>query len=269
MSHRPPDKTHVSIDPNTCVVLEGHQHQAADIEELAESIATLGQLHPALVIEYEDGKRLIAAGRRRWLACKSKQLPLIANIWHSQPDDINTELFARSIRIAENTERRDPSAIDIAMQLQTIRNERQLKNAAEVSNAVGMSEARVKKYLSIISASDSLKSSAKTLALPLGVLLELTKCEKSLGESKTKTLTSKVGKGNMSTAELAKLRGKPKRKKPVRVQRINYDAKLKTAGDSVVKMFTKASPDGISYISDLISRLQTLLVENKKTISQK
>jgi ParB/RepB/Spo0J family partition protein len=262
MQIREPDRTHVSLDPNTCEVMEGHQHTPAGIDDLADSIKTLGQLHPSLVIEYADGRRLIAAGRRRWMACKQRGLPLIANVWTCEGDDINLELFAKAIRVAENIERCDPSAMDVATQLQTIRNERQLPNARTLGEYMGMSESRVKKYLSLFAASDDLRSAASRNALPLAAMLELTKCEKRLGVSKTKKLLARFLAGEISTADLAKLRSKPSSPKRAKVPTA---AKLRKSGTAMLKAFEAAPPETLSYLAELISQLQELMPDESSS----
>lgn len=269
MQIKEPDKTQVSLDPNSCTVLKGHQHNPSGIEELADSIATLGQLHPALVIEYNDGRRLIAAGRRRWMACKLRKLPLVANIWTCETEDINLEIFAKAIRVAENIERVDPSAMDIALQLQTIRNERQLRNAAELAAYMGMSEGRVKKYLSVFSASDPLREAASAHSMSLQALLELNKCEKRLGTSKTKKLIARYIKGELSTSELAQIRGKPTRKKSGIKTDIDFNARLRKSGEAAFGALSKASPDSFTYVEDLIERLQQLISEGRRAAAKK
>ena len=258
MQIREPDQVQVSLDPNTCEVMEGHQHTPVGIEDLADSIATLGQLHPSLVLAYPDGRRLIAAGRRRWMACKSRGLPLIANVWSCSDEDINLELFAKAIRVAENIQRCDPSAMDVAQQLQTIRNERQLPNARALGEYMGMSEHRVKKYLSVASASEYLREMGSTHAIPLKPMMELTKCEKALGARATKKLIACYVKGELSSADLAK-----RRRKPTRKPRSSPEphARLRKTCDAVCAAFASAAPDSHADLVDLIERLQALLPE--------
>ncbi len=262
MQTRAPDQVHVSIDPATCEVMEGHQHEVSDLAALADSIATLGQLHPSLVIEYADGRRLIAAGRRRWMACQQLGIPLIANIWHCEEENIHLELFAKAIRVAENTERCDPSAIDIAKQLQTIRNERQLPNARVLGEFVGMNEDRVKRYLSVFAASDLLQESARTHAIPLKPLMELTKCEKRLGVRATKKLLARFLKGELSTADLAKMRARPPRKSgSAKPEPKRQQTRIEKTSSAVLKAFASDPVESRPHIEELIQQLQALLPE--------
>lgn len=115
---RAPDLTNVHLDPDTCDVMEEPLHRRNAVEPLKQSITHLGQLHPALVMEHaESGRRLVVAGRRRWLACKQLGIPLTANVWTCHDEDINLKLFAKALRIAENIERVDASAAHIMQQL--------------------------------------------------------------------------------------------------------------------------------------------------------
>jgi hypothetical protein len=86
------------LDPATCELLPGHQHPVGDVAELAEAIAIVGQLHPGQVFELPDGRRWIAAGRRRWLACKERGFLYRADVWQCASEDLTrSEDLARVI----------------------------------------------------------------------------------------------------------------------------------------------------------------------------
>ena len=256
MEVRQPDLTHQTLDPNTCEVMEGHQHAPTDIDALADSIATLGQLHPSLIIEYADGRRLIAAGRRRWLACKLRGLPLIANIWCCTEEDTNLELFAKAIRVAENIERRDPSAMDVARQLRTIRNERGFRNARELGASIGMGESRVKKYLCIFKASDYLQEQAQLHGIALVPMMELTKLEKRIGERSTRAHIAKFVNGELSTSDLSKLRGHQPSKPRTAKRSKDPMVALQAAGDAILAACTSEDPAVLQYAEALLESLR-------------
>lgn len=255
---RPPDVTNEKIDPNTCAVLEGHQHDPSGISELGDSIVALGQLYPTLLLEYPDGRRLIAAGRRRWMACKERGLELLVNIWYcSDEEDVNLELFAKAVRIAENAERCDPSAMDIAIQLRAIRSDRGFKNSRDLGLAIGMGESRVKKYLSIFKASDYLQQKAREHALPIEAMCELLKFEKAHGESKMKRQLTRYLNKEITAADLAKLRGKA-RKSRAKAPRDPLHS-LRKSGDTLLTACRSDLEQSHKYVSALVQELQALL----------
>lgn len=250
---RPPDLVNVHLDPNTCDVMEGHQHAPADVEQLGNSIASLGQLHPALIIEYADGRRLIAAGRRRWLACKQLGITLTANVWTCHGEDINLELFAKAIRIAENIERVDPSAMDIAKQLLTIRVQRDYRNAKEVGEHIGMSESHVKKYLSLFAGSEALQAEAQRHSIPLVPLSELVRCEKALGIAATKKLTARLVLGELTGRDLRRMRA-PKKPKIVKAPP-RPPVSLRESGDAFLAACATAPEESLGYLEEMIAQL--------------
>lgn len=264
-SVREPDQIGVRIDPNTCEVMDGHQHAVNGIDELAQSIAALGQLHHALVIEHADGRRFIAAGRRRWMACKRLGCTLKADIWQCTEEDINLELFARAVRIAENLQRCEPSSMDIALQLRATRNQRGFKNAKELAASMKMGESTVKSYMSVFRASDHLQDMAKQYALPLAQVLELAKCEKKLGVASTRKLIESVCKGELSQKDLAKLRHKPKRKaqtaeatKTGQTSKASL-AKLRRTRAYLVDELSNGSQESRQIVEELVASLTEIL----------
>ena len=250
------------LDPNTCELLGGHQHAVTDIEALADSIATLGQLNAVQLIEYGDGRRLIAAGRRRWLACKSRGLSLRADIWKCEDEDIDLEHFARAVRLAENLERVEPSAIDVAIQMRKIRIERGFRNAKELGDFLGMSETRAKRYLSIFQGSDHLLEVAAQRSLPLGIVLELQKCEKRFGPAATRKLIDRAVKGDITLRDLNRMRTKDatrgKRDKPKK--RKEEAVSLRERGDALLQALSSAPLEERSRITEeLLVALQKLV----------
>lgn len=252
----PPTHTNIELDPNTCEVMEGHQHEATDIDSLADSICALGQINPIQVIKTPDGRNLIVSGRRRWMACKSRNFPVRADVWESAEDDIQVELFARAIRIAENTERRDPGAMDVSRQLRTIRNEHGFKNAREVASHLGMTESKVKHYMRLFRLDESLQKIISDDSLNLSVAIELGACQRHLGIAKAKNIASRVRKEGLSSLDVARFHkgssakktAKPRKKKTVR-----------SHGESFLKAIASGEDVDREFLEDVIERLQGLL----------
>lgn len=203
----PPCQRDQLIDPSTCELMPGHQHPADDIGDLAESINIVGQLHSGQVFEFPDGRRWIAAGRRRWLACKRAGFLYRADLWQCSSEAIaRGEQLAQIIRLAENEHRREPGVYDLAVQLRNIRNEHGFDSHEQLARHVKMSETRVKTYLSIFRASDRLLDAIQKENLPLAAAAELVYCEKQLGPTKTRHLLAKVTAGELSAADLERRR---------------------------------------------------------------
>lgn len=104
MDRNRPHET-AEMDPTTCEPMEDFTYAEAAIE-LACSIVDVGQLHNAKIFEYEDGRRVIVAGNRRWMACMRAGLPLLADIWCFTKAERETDDFAQAMRKAENGFRR-------------------------------------------------------------------------------------------------------------------------------------------------------------------
>ena len=205
------------------------------------------------------------------MACQSLGCSLKVDIWQCNEEDINLELFARAIRIAENLERSEPSSMDIAIQLRTTRNQRGFKNARELAECMGMGESTVKSYLSVFQASDHLQEMAQQYALPLAQVLELSKCEKKLGAARTRKLIEGVCKGQLVQKDLAKLRNKPERK-PTSERSAAAPPKAKfsrtrlhKSGDVLLNALVEDPQEATAYVQELVSKLARLLPRAEKT----
>ncbi len=250
------------IDPATCEVMPGHQHLAGDVDELADSIVALGQINPVQILEYPDGRRLIAAGRRRWMACKSRGLQLRVDVWLCKAnEDVNSENLARAMRIAENTERTDPSAIDVAYQLRRIRNENDFASAAELAASIGMSESRVKRYLCVLQASDHLLDTAQTNGLPIKTVAELMRCEKLLGARAARKYIKQAAEGTLTARELKKIRDKAKAPKSntSRSATSVFAKKLEKSGKAFLTLLAQDPSSAGPYAEELIAKARMLL----------
>ncbi len=84
---------------------------SVDINELADSIRMIGQLHPIVVCESADqpGKFEILTGQRRYLACKEIGQE---DIWAMVLDRPVPPLEAKVISFSENLVKRDPDSAD-------------------------------------------------------------------------------------------------------------------------------------------------------------
>src|SRR3990172_1886108 len=86
------------IDPNTVKVSGRQRQDLGDIEELANSIKELGQIHPIVV--GKDGE--LIAGHRRLLACKSRGVKVASVRWENLDPDRK-----RMVELEENIRRKN------------------------------------------------------------------------------------------------------------------------------------------------------------------
>jgi hypothetical protein len=198
------------------------------------------------------------------MACSARGLSLRADVWLcAANEDVNSENLARAIRIAENTERKDPSAMDVAFQLRRIRVENNFASAAELGAFVGMSENRVKRYLCVLQASDFLMETARTKSLPITVVVELMRCEKLLGERTARKFVKQAGDGSLSAQDLKKVREKAKNTKkakaPKKPRKQGLDARLRTTGDEFLALVAREPGATTAYVQDFVQRLAELI----------
>lgn len=203
----PPCRRDQMIDPSLCELMPGHQHPTSDLDELVDSLAIVGQLHPGQVLVLPDGRHWVVAGRRRWLACRQAGYLYRADLWLCDERGLErAEEFARQIRVMENDQRVDPSAYDIAVQLRRIRNERACGNYDELAAQVAMHPSRVKRYMAIFGGSDRLLEAAEKHRLPLAAIGELVRLERQFGEASARKYITKVVAGELSAVDLRKAR---------------------------------------------------------------
>lgn len=86
-------------------------HVSTDINELADSIKVIGQLHPIVVCESADqpSRFEILTGQRRYLACKEIGQE---DIWAMILDRPVPDIEAKVISFSENLVKRDPDSAD-------------------------------------------------------------------------------------------------------------------------------------------------------------
>lgn len=101
------------------------------LEELADSIRTLGVIQPITVKRTDDGRYLIISGERRWRAARKAGLESLP-AYIREVDDENLHAMA----LVENIQREDLNAIEIALGMQRLIDECNLTQEA-LSEKVG------------------------------------------------------------------------------------------------------------------------------------
>lgn len=114
------------------------------LEELADSIRTLGVIQPITVKRTDDGRYLIISGERRWRAARKAGLESLP-AYIREVDDENLHAMA----LVENIQREDLNAIEIALGMQRLIDECNLTQEA-LSEKVGKKRSTVSNYMRLL-----------------------------------------------------------------------------------------------------------------------
>ena len=114
------------------------------LEELADSIRTLGVIQPITVKRTDDGRYLIISGERRWRAARKAGLESLP-AYIREVDDENLHAMA----LVENIQREDLNAIEIALGMQRLIDECNLTQEA-LSEKVGKNRSTVSNYMRLL-----------------------------------------------------------------------------------------------------------------------
>lgn len=132
------------------------------LEELADSIATLGLIQPITVRKEENGKYIIISGERRWRASKLAGRKTIA-AYIRQADDKELHEMA----LVENIQRQDLNAMEIAISLQRLIDECGVTQET-VAQRVGKKRSTVANYLRLISMCPEVQAALKAGLISMG-----------------------------------------------------------------------------------------------------
>ena len=132
------------------------------LEELADSIATLGLIQPITVRREADGKYIIISGERRWRASKlagRKTIPAYIR----EADDKELHEMA----LVENIQRQDLNAMEIAISLQRLIDECGVTQET-VAQRVGKKRSTVANYLRLMSMCPEVQAALKGNLITMG-----------------------------------------------------------------------------------------------------
>ena len=132
------------------------------LEELADSIATLGLIQPITVSKEEGGKYLIISGERRWRASNLAGRKTIA-AYIREADDKELHEMA----LVENIQRQDLNAMEIAISLQRLIDECGVTQET-VAQRVGKKRSTVANYLRLISMCPEVQAALKASLISMG-----------------------------------------------------------------------------------------------------
>lgn len=132
------------------------------LEELADSIATLGLIQPITVRKESNGKYIIISGERRWRASKLAGRKTIA-AYVREADDKELHEMA----LVENIQRQDLNAMEIAISLQRLIDECGVTQET-VAQRVGKKRSTVANYLRLMTMCPEVQAALKAGLISMG-----------------------------------------------------------------------------------------------------
>ena len=132
------------------------------LEELAESIKTLGLIQPITVRRKEDGRYQIISGERRFRACRLSGMDMVPAYIRDTNDQGMLEMA-----IVENIQRENLDPIEIAMSYQRLIDECRLTQE-QMAIRVGKKRASVTNYLRLLKLPAKIQHDLKVGLLSVG-----------------------------------------------------------------------------------------------------
>lgn len=132
------------------------------LEELADSIRTLGIIQPITVKRDGAGRYLIISGERRWRAAQLAGLETLP-AYIREADDENLHAMA----LVENIQREDLNAIEIALGMQRLIDECNLTQEA-LSEKVGKKRSTVSNYMRLLKLPNEIQLALKEGLISMG-----------------------------------------------------------------------------------------------------
>ncbi len=115
------------------------------LQELADSIRTLGVIQPITVKKEADGKYMIISGERRWRASQLAQATTIPAYIRPEVDD----QALLEMAIVENVQRQDLNAIEVALSLRRLVEECNLTQD-KLGERIGKRRSTVANYMRLL-----------------------------------------------------------------------------------------------------------------------
>jgi ParB family chromosome partitioning protein len=196
------------IEPNPDQPRKRFDEEA--LQELADSIASLGVLQPITVRDIGRGKYQILSGERRYRAVRMAGLETIPAYVRSTDDD---EVLI--VALTENIQREDLDALEIALCYQRLMDECNLTQA-RLSERVGKKRATVANYLRLLEQPAEVQAAIRERQITMGHARAIAGLPDH--KSQIKTVRKTVDEGlsvRQVEALVKKLQQPPAGKKPV------------------------------------------------------
>ena len=236
------------------------------LEELADSIATLGLMQPITVRKEEGGKYIIISGERRWRASKLAGRKTIA-AYIREADDKELHEMA----LVENIQRQDLNAMEIAISLQRLIDECGVTQET-VAQRVGKKRSTVANYLRLISMCPEVQAALKGNLITMGHAKAIAAApeeaqpsvvkkviKKELSVRATEQLVKKLTEGKSASTEATTEEEFPEIYTRIVEQLsklVGEDIKIKRAADGSGKIVIGFSND--QQIAGLVEKLDKL-----------
>lgn len=234
------------------------------LEELADSISTLGLIQPITVRKEANGKYIIISGERRWRASRlagRKTIPAYIR----EVDDKELHEMA----LVENIQRQDLNAMEIAISLQRLIDECGVTQET-VAQRVGKKRSTVANYLRLMQMRPEIQLALKDNLITMGHA----KAIAGAPEESQSSLVKKVIKKGLSVRATEEMASKLATTKPATTEEseefpeiytraveqlskvLGENIKIKRASDGSGKIIIGFSSD--KEISALVERLEQL-----------
>lgn len=204
---------------------------AEALEELADSIRTLGVIQPITVKKDKDDRYLIISGERRWRASQLAGLTTIPAYIREADDQTLHEMS-----LVENIQRQDLNAMEIALSLQRLIDECAVTQD-EVASRVGKKRSTVANYLRLLALPTEVQAAVKQELISMGHA----KAIASAHEDKQLGVLKKVIKKGLSVRQTEEL-----------VKALNEE-RTRSAEESEDDIFPESYTRFAEYMSRLFS----------------
>ena len=237
------------------------------LEELANSIATLGLIQPITVRREQNGKYIIISGERRWRASRlagRKTIPAYIR----EADDKELHEMA----LVENIQRQDLNAMEIAISLQRLIDECGVTQET-VAQRVGKKRSTVANYLRLMTMCPEVQAALKAGQISMGHAKAIAAApedaqpslvkkvvKKELSVRATEQLARRLAEGKTATtAEVASEEEFPEvytRIVEHLSRLLGEDIKIKRSADGSGKIIIGFAGD--QQVADLVAKLERL-----------
>ena len=163
---------------------------------MAESIRTLGVIQPLTVKKEADGKYTIISGERRWRASQLAGLETVP-VYIREADDQHV----LEMSIVENIQRQDLNAIEVALSLQRLVDECDLKQES-LGERIGKNRSTVANYMRLLKLPDKVQLAIREGLISMGharALITVESPEEQL------SILSKIIKKGLSVRQVEEL----------------------------------------------------------------
>ena len=135
----------------------------AGLDDLANSIRSLGLINPVTVVERSEGQFDLIAGQRRLLACRRIGMTTISAIVRTDLEDSE----ATVISLVENVQRADMNPMDKAKGYQRI--QARYEDLKRVAQETGVTVPTIRRYLLLLDLAPSIQDCISTANGPAGI----------------------------------------------------------------------------------------------------